>query len=214
MQLKYLSSTFRAASRPSDNFRQLSVQVEDLPSTSINFPCSRETFRQLPPILCAAWRPSINLRQLSVQPEDLPSTSVHFSCCRQTFRQLFVSPGDIPSTSVNFPCSRETFIQLPSTFLSGGTLFVNIHQISLQPGDLSTFRAAGRLSVHFVNIPCSRETLCLLLSFSVRPDVARRPSVNFRSLSMRSENFRQFSSMLHAGGRYSINFHQLSKRPG
>ena len=103
-----LPSTLRLAVGPSFNFCQLSVQLHVLPSTfpaaylSINFPCCRGIFRQLPSAFCAAMIPSINFYaaegpsvnfcQLSVQPQGLATTfhlaagpSVNILCGCRTF---------------------------------------------------------------------------------------------------------------------------------
>ena len=81
---EYLLVTFRATGRPSINFRQLSVQKVDLPSSSVNSLFSLENFRQIPSTLCAAERTSLNLCLHSVRSGDLPSTSVNFPCRRET----------------------------------------------------------------------------------------------------------------------------------
>ena len=79
-----LLSTFCTGWRPSVNFCQLNMQSEKLPSTlrvarrlpstSFNFPCGRESFRQLPSTFRAAGRPSENFHQISEQLGYLPST--------------------------------------------------------------------------------------------------------------------------------------------
>ena len=107
-------STFRVARRTSVNFRQLSVQQGDLPSTSINILCHWETFPQLPSSFCTAGRPFVKFWQLSVWPEELPSIFVSFPCSRETFHQLpstFVLLVDLPSTSISIPYGWETLCQ-------------------------------------------------------------------------------------------------------
>ena len=120
-------------------------------------------------------QPSIRLGDLStsinflVRPADLPSTSVNFLCSQKTFCQLSVQLEDFPSNSFNFICHRrpsvnflcrwETFRQLSSNLLAAGTPFGNFGQLFVWPGDL------GQLQSTF--------------------HAARRPSINFRQLSMR-----------------------------
>ena len=98
--LRHLPSTFRTAERLSVNFPLISMPPGDLPSTSVNFPCSRQIFRHLSmqsagrssviflEILSnsnADWRPSAKFCQLSQGPRDLPSASVNFPCGQLTF---------------------------------------------------------------------------------------------------------------------------------
>ena len=169
--LRQLPSTFRTARRPSMNFpcsvrpcisfQQLpfgqkpsvnfsqQCMLGDLPQTSIKFPCSRDTFRQIPSTFRAARRPSVNFRQVFVLLDDLPSTSVKFLFSQKIIREISVWPGDFSSNSSNFPCGRETSRQLPSNFSAAGRPSVNFRQLSLRPDDLSTFRAAGRPSINF-----------------------------------------------------------------
>ena len=72
MRSEGLPSTFRMAEAPSLNFRETFVRPVDLPLTSVNFPCSQESFDQLPSTLGAAGRLSLKFRQLKMQPGDLP----------------------------------------------------------------------------------------------------------------------------------------------
>ena len=120
-------SNFCKSVGPSMNFHQLTVHLQDLLSTCINFSCISGTFNQL-----------------SVHPWDFPSTPINSQCIRKTMHQIFVfshlqytfradaGPSvnlcqlfmhqwDIQSTfclsvvpSVNFPCVRGT-CQLCST---------------------------------------------------------------------------------------------------
>ena len=198
---------------------QLSERPGNLLSTSIDMPCSRETFNQLPSTYHFTWRLSVN------------------------FGQLFVQPRDLLSTSVNFLCGQETFRQLPSTLCSTRRFFVNLCQLSVREGDLSStsviIRVAGRPSINFrqlflwqgdhpttyanfpcgardfpsasINFMCGRETFRLLPS-SYR--AAGRPPVNFVNFLYRQKSFRQHLSTSHAAGRLSINVHQLSVQPG
>ena len=72
-----------------ENFRELpssSVRQRDLSSTSVNFPCDQETFRQLPSTFHAS-----------------RTTSVNFPCGQETFHQLSLTirvEGRLPSTLV------------------------------------------------------------------------------------------------------------------
>ena len=63
--------TFRAASKPSIHFRQLFVPAGELTLTSVNFPCSWETYSHY----C----------QLSMRVGDFLSSSVNFPCSLRTF---------------------------------------------------------------------------------------------------------------------------------
>ena len=115
---RQLLSTFCTAVRFSVNFRQLSMRPEDCPSifimfrtpvhfcrpsvcpgdlplTSSDFLCCRETFRQLPSTLCAARRHSL--------------ISVNFLFRQKIFHQLSMRPEYLLSTSVSFPYSQKTF---------------------------------------------------------------------------------------------------------
>ena len=118
-----LWSTLRVSAVPFVNFCQhfvhpwdllkRSVQLLDLPSTSVKYPCGLGTFCQL----------YMHLRDL--QPTFCASTgsSINFPCSLGTFRQHFVLPWDLPSTSVNFPCSVGPSVNFPC---GCGTL----HQLS------------------------------------------------------------------------------------
>ena len=99
---RHLPSTLCAAAGPSVNLRQLCMQLQDLPSTSVTFLCFQGTVCQF--------------HQFSVKTWDLPSTSIHFPCSHGTFRQRSFWTRDIPSTSFKFPCCRWTFRQLLSSF--------------------------------------------------------------------------------------------------
>ena len=127
-----LPSTLGAAKIFSDNFHDISVLPGnvasisiwpgELPSTSVNFPYHRETFRQLLCNFCTVRRPSINIPSNCVNFRHLPSTFLNFLC------------GGRPS--VNFTSSRETFIQLPSTFRAAGISSINFRQFSVLPEGL------------------------------------------------------------------------------
>ena len=150
------SSTFCSSGRPSVNFLKLLCRRETFcqtPSifcptktTSVNFPCGRENFRQV-----LAGRIFVSLRQISVKLDDIPSTSVYFPCCWETFRKLpstfrtsrspsansinFLYSRGTSITFVNFPCGRETFRQLPSNFCAARRLSMNFLQFSVMPAD-------------------------------------------------------------------------------
>ena len=162
------------------------MRPENLPSISVNFPCSWEIFRQI--------------RQLSVQQGEFPSNSVTFPFSCETFCsflstlraikrpsvnfcQLFMQLGDLPSTSVNFSCGRETFCQLPSTFRADERPFVNFSCCQeTSRCHLLNFHAAKRPSVTSVNIPCCQKNFRSLLStFSAARKDLPPNSVNFWS---------------------------------
>ena len=92
MRLGNLPSTFREIVRISINFHQLSFRPGSfcqLLSTfladgrsSVNFPCSQETFHQLPSNFHTAG--------------SSPPTSVNLPCCRDNFRQLSLRQCDLP----------------------------------------------------------------------------------------------------------------------
>ena len=153
------------AERASINFHKLLVRPEDLPSTSVNFSCGCETFRELPSAFDVARRLFVILRQFSECPLDFPSTSVNF-------RQLL--------------CGPETFRQLPSTVRTARRQSIKLRQFSKQPVDIpSTFYTAGRFSV---NSPCRWENFCQI---SMKPgDLCQLPST-FRATVGPSVNFCQ-----------------------
>ena len=144
VQPGHLPSTFCAGGRPSIKFCQLFatgtssvhfhqlflwpeswsenfVQAGDLPSTSVNFGCSRETLHkfcqhsvqteELLSTFCVARRPFVNFCQLSCAQETyrkLPATFCVAGRPSVKFRQFSMWQGDILSTCVNFACGRET----------------------------------------------------------------------------------------------------------
>ena len=59
--------------RHSFNFRQISMRQVDLLSTSVNFPCRWETFRQLLLTFHTAERLAVNFRQLPMRPGNFSS---------------------------------------------------------------------------------------------------------------------------------------------
>ena len=90
------SANIRAASGPSINLRQLSMRLQNLLSTSVNFPCIHVTFRQLASTFCASVGHSVifpfirgTFRQLwsILRVSTVPSVN---------FRELFVHPWDLP----------------------------------------------------------------------------------------------------------------------
>ena len=139
---------FRAAIRPSINFCEVSLRQRDFPQNSINFPCSREIFCQLPSIFCAAGNSSVIFRELcvrpvdaasiSVLPVDLPSTSINF-------RVL----GDFLLTSVNSPCNGRIFVNFHQ-FSVRREIFRQLTSTSVRPEDYqSRFLETGRPSVNY-----------------------------------------------------------------
>ena len=140
--LQSTSSTFCTARRPSVNICFVFVQPADLPSTSVKILCDPETLCKLPSTFHAAGRTFVNL--------------VNFLYGWETFVnicELAVTQGDLPSTSVNIPCHQKTFRQLPSTFCVAKRLSINF---SLLPVQRETFRplpsayhVATKLSVNF-----------------------------------------------------------------
>ena len=85
-----LISTLVAARKLSVNFCRSFVRQEDLPSTSVNFPCGRQVFHHL------------------------LSTSDNFLCSQQTFRHRLVQPVEL--IFVKFLCSRKILLQLSVNF--------------------------------------------------------------------------------------------------
>ena len=83
-------------------FRQLSMRLRELPSTSGNFPCISETFHQLSSTLLKVERHSVNIHQTFMRPRDIPSSSINCSCRQKNFRQLFSAycMGSRPSTKI------------------------------------------------------------------------------------------------------------------
>ena len=159
------------------------MQLGDLPTTSVNFPCDQKILCQLLSTFHATRRPSANVYQLCVRPEEFQST----------FREA----EDLPSNSVHFPCSQKTFHRLLSTFGVAGRPFFNFRQHSLRPGDLMStsmnFCAAEGPSINFcqhsvlpgdlsstsVNIPFHWETFSKLLSTFVQLGDLPTTSFNF-----------------------------------
>ena len=179
-----LPLTFCTTRRPIVTVSQLSMQLRDHPSTSVNFPCrlvtlrllpstfradgrpainipcGRDTLRQLPSTFRAGRGPSVNFRQISMLPVDLRSNSVNFSCSQEAFHQYFVGPQDFPSNSINFLCRRKSvnFCQLSmplSHLLSTSVKFSYTWENFCQLP--STFLQPVDLS-NSVNFLCGRET--------------------------------------------------------
>ena len=151
----------------------------------MNFLRTWETFCQLPSTFWAAGRPSINI----------PAS-------RETFRQLsstLHAAVDLPLTSVNLLCGQEIFHQLLLTFLTACRPTVNFRLISVQPLHLPSTS---------VNFPCGQRTVRELF---VR--LGGVPSTFF-NFSRDRETFHQPSSAVHALGRPSIKFHQVSVLTG
>ena len=197
--------------------------------TSDNFLCVCVTFRQLsvclqdiPSTFCVSAGLSVNLRELYMQPRNLPSTfratagpsvtsinictfsrtSVNIPCDRGTFRylqstfwvvagvsakfrQLCLSPQDLPSTFVKYPWFHRNFFQhflhswdLPSTSVDLPCICRAYHKLA------STYREAARPPANFpyvrcsVNIPCVRRT-CQLRSTSLYYSVVQAVQQRF-----------------------------------
>ena len=191
---RQLPSTFIVSGRTFFNFRQLSVQPQELPSTSVNFLFHLKTFHQLqstslhleelsifinfpcgPQIICqflstfrAAGRHSVNFRLISVRPGDLISSFLLSMRTSVNFRQHFVK--------------RETFCQLLSTSFASERPFVNFCQLYLWPEHLtSIFCAAGDIPSTSINFLYHQKTYCHLQSTF---HAAQRSSVNFYQLSV------------------------------
>ena len=142
MNIQYvrgLSVNFRAALRNSVNSCQFSMHPQDLPSTSVNFPCVRKTFhqlsvvrstfRQIPSTFCTSTGPFINFRLLSVCTRNHLSTlcgamghSVNSPWSHGTFRLLLST----------FCCFCRTICKLPSTYVCPQIF----HQHFVWPQDL------------------------------------------------------------------------------
>ena len=162
-----LPSTFSATRRPSVNCRQLFVWQENLLSTFIKFPFSRENFFQV-----------------SESPRDIRSTFVCVAFGQKTVCQLLSTFRAAMRFSFHQFFIRETLHQFPLLLLAAVRPFVNFRQHSVQPGHLlsttSTFCAAGRPVIF-----CQLSTLPRdLVSTSINFLSSQRPSVNFCELSV------------------------------
>ena len=188
------------------------MQSVDLPSTSINFLCDRDTIHQLLSTFRAVRRHSVNFCLLSVRPEDLLPT------CRLTgrpsvnFSEVSVQTEDLPSTSGYFLCGRETFRKLSSTFRAIGRTSVNFcaarrHSVDNPCACVnfrqlpSMFRAAKSLPSTSLNFPCRWETFCHLCQLSVLTGEIPTTSVNF---PCGCETFLQLPSPFRAARRPSV----------
>ena len=118
------------------------VPPSDLPSTPVNFPCGRETFRKL--------------SSASLLPGDVLSTSVNFPYCQETFNKYFVRPEHLQSTfrAVCITSSRKTTVYLRQLYL----------QLELLP----TFFAVRRPSINCRSSPGHTESLQKFME-SLRP---------------------------------------------
>ena len=152
------------------------MQLRDFPSTFVSFLCGLGTFHQL-----------------FVQLPNLTSIYVNFLCCGPFCQVL--------STSVNFPGGHWTFCQLhmlslylQSTFNAAGGLSVLFRQLTVRPQDLLATA---------INFPCGCRTFH---HHSVLPVDLWSTSVNFLA------TFRQLPAPVRAAKKPSINFRQLSVR--
>lgn len=132
------------------------MSSRDHPSTSTNFPCGRESYRELSEPLGKlssslsflyvretfhyysstfrfAGRPSVKFCQLSVPAGTLPPSSVNFPYSRETY-----------STSVHLLSGLEAFRQVPSTLRAARRPSVNIRAIFKWPVDHFDGRSSGR----------------------------------------------------------------------
>lgn len=152
---------------------KLSVPPEDIPSTSVNFPCGWETFIRHLSTFRSARRTCNNSSQISVQLGDLLSTSVHFLCGQETYHQLPLVFHVAGKLFVSFHLLSVLPGELPSAFYAGRRTAIGLHQISVPLGDFPSIS---------LNILCSREIFCYIPSLF---SMAGRPSVNFCQLSVR-----------------------------
>ena len=114
-------------------FRQLSVHLRELVSTTVNFQCSvtlPKTFHvaagpsiKIPSTFHVSAGPCVSFHELSVHLWDLPSIFDNFMCVRRIFLQLSVWLRDFPSIfhvtagpSVNFRQHCVRLRELSSTF--------------------------------------------------------------------------------------------------
>ena len=219
------------------------MRQEDL-LISINFACSRETFRQFPLSFLVAGRNSMNFRQLSVLPEDLLSTFhvalrpsanfrnlfvwlgdllwtfANFCMARRPsfkFRHLSVQPGDLSFTSVNFLCGHETSRKLPSYLGAVGRPFVNFRQF------LCGWNRSGqkRFRQHSLRSGALPPTFVNIpynpKTFHKLPStfrVAGRPSSTSVNILCVPVAFCKITSTFHAVGRPSVKFWQVSVQTG
>lgn len=177
---------------------------QNLLSTCVNFPCSREIFRQLPTTFCvnrtaflnflygrdtcqlpsnfhAAKRLAVNFRHLSMQPKVHPSTFFAAGRTYVNFCQIFLLPGDL-STSVNFLCDWQTFRPMLLTFWTAVRSSVNFRQL---------FVLLGKLPSTSVKFMCGYKTIQQL---SLRPGDLQLPPLTLnRAVGWPSVNFRQIS---------------------
>ena len=115
--LKFLT-TFRPEGRPFHNYCLHNVQPGDFPSSFINLPCSWKTFLNLCQLsmwledlpstsstLRAPERPSVIFCQRSVQLGDLKSIFVNILFGWENFCKLSSAFYVARFPSVNFPCS-------------------------------------------------------------------------------------------------------------
>ena len=103
---------------------QLPVNLGDLSSIFVNFPCRQEIFHRIPSTFCTAWRPSVNFRQLPVPPGYLPLTSMNFPCRWYpsiNFRQFSIQPGGLTTNILNFCVDGRPSVKLSRLFLQPGT---------------------------------------------------------------------------------------------
>ena len=140
-----LLSAFCEARRPSFNC-EVSLQRGDFPQNSINFPCGREIFCQLPSTFRVAGNSSVIFRELCFRTVDVVSISV--------------LPADLPSAFINFRVAGRFSTKFRQLFVRRE----NLHQLLSnlhEPGDFLSninFWVARRLSVINGRYPGSLES--------------------------------------------------------
>lgn len=213
---EHLLSTFRVACRPSVNFRQHSFQTGDLPSTFlfsifVNFPCDWEIFCQLWSNFYTAVRLSVNCWQFTVQPADFPSTYINFLCSQETFCQLSTTFLADGRPSVNFRQLSVKLVVLPSTLYAAGRPSDNFRQLSVQPGCLTSTSVNFQYSRKTcVNLPCGQEIFCHIMPTL---HATGKHSVNFRQLSVQPVDF-PTTSVIFPTGKKTCQFSLTFKAAG
>ena len=139
-------------------------------SSSVNIPCGRGTYCQLPSTFRAAAKPSVNF------------PCIHILCISGTFSQLSVRPWYLNFSygSGNFHQTTVRSRDLPSTFFVSAQPSVNFRHLSIFCWTFckltSNFRASEGSSVNFL---CIHGTFCKLLSTFLE---SAGPSVNILCL--------------------------------
>ena len=194
---------FRVPAGLSVNFRQLSVQLQDLQAI---LSATVGHSHKLLQLSIRLWY----LLQLSVRLRDLPSTFITFSCGQRTIHKrplTFCVTAGPSSTSIKFPCACKIFVYFCQMGVRQASLNfpyyrASMHSVSLRqlyafPQDhLSTSRASEAHSVNFRQL-------------FVRPRdypsnfVSAEHSVIF---SYHSVHSRDLASTFRASAGHSVNF--------